>query len=712
MRTKFFVLASLLVIASMILGACAQPAQQPAPAATTVVEKTVEVVKTVVVEKEGQTMVVTATPEPPKEFASKDPTTFVYPEFGEPETLDPAFDYESAGGAILQNVYDTLIWYNGSDATKFVPQLAEEVPSVENGGISSDGKTVTFKIRKGVKFHDGTDLTPSDVAFTFQRGLLQGNSNSPQWLLVEPVLGMGLTDVTELIPVDVVSSTLNAPITATAATTATVEPITSVMDDPENLKKLPAEELKKVCDSVVSKIVADDAAGTVTFNLAQPWAPFLPTLAGMWGSIQSKAWVGKSGGWDGDCATWQNFYGKVAEELNATPLGSTAMGTGPFMLDHWTPGEEIVLKANESYWRTEPAFEGGPSGVPALKTIIIKKVDEFSTRLAMMQAGDADTTIVGGQADYPQLDDLTGEICDWSTGKQECQPSDRPDQPLQMNKGYQRGTRTDMFFNFNINTTGGNNFIGSGKLDGNGIPPEFLSDIHIRKALAYCFNYDAYLNDVLLGEGTRSNNVMLPGMIGYQDDSPVYAYDPAKCEEEFKASTWKSEDGKTLWDTGFRMTVAYNTGNTGRQAASQILQQEVAAVNPKFVIEATGLPWPAFLQAQRAKKLVVFFVGWIEDIHDTHNWIIPYGVVTYASRQNMPAEMKAKFRDIANRAVVETDMEKRANIYHEANQLFYDEAPQVFLFVPWGRRYYQRWVNGWIPNPIFSDVYFYGMSKK
>ena len=137
-------------------------------------------------------------------------------------------------------------------------------------------------------------------------------------------------------------------------------------------------------------IVADNAAGTVTMTLAQPWGPLLATLANTWGSVMSKAWVAAKGGWDGDCATWQNFYGKTSEELVESGLGTFENGTGPFKLDHWTPGEEIVLVANEDYWVTEPLWEGGPTGAPALKTVIIKSIDEFSTRFAMLQAGDAD----------------------------------------------------------------------------------------------------------------------------------------------------------------------------------------------------------------------------------------------------------------------------------------------------------------------------------
>lgn len=450
-----------------------------------------------------------------KGAGAKDPTTWVEVTLpGGAETLDPAFDYETAGGGILMQVYDTLVWYNKDKASEFVPQLATEVPTLENGGISADGKTFTFKIRQGVKFHDGTDMTVEDVAYTFQRNLLQGGTASPQWLFTEPLLGVGTYDIAEV-----------------------VDPTGALDDDRAGIAAADPAKLKEACTKVTDAIVADPAAGTVTFKLAQPWGPFVSTFTGSWGSIQSKAWVVANGGWDGSCDTWQKFYGVAAEDLNKTALGTGAMGTGPYKLDKNVPDEEVVLVANDAYWRTEPVWDGGPSGVAALKTVIIKNVAEFNTRLAMGQAGEADQVVVGSQADWPLMDAMVGEEC--GLGYTDCKPFGDGKGTWRLIRTPGISSRTDAYFNFKVNTEGGNNFIGSGELDGNGVPPTFFSDVHIRHAFSYCFNYDAYLKDVLLGEGTRSKSVIFPGMIGYDENAPFYTYDPEKCKAEFDLSKWK-----------------------------------------------------------------------------------------------------------------------------------------------------------------------------
>jgi ABC-type transport system substrate-binding protein len=300
-----------------------------------------------------------------KTAAAPDPTTFTYGTTGDALTLDPAASYDTASGEIVQNVYETLVFYDGDATDKFVPQLAEDWT------VSDDGTVWTFNIRDGVKFHEGGDLTASDVAYSFQRGLLQGGYSTPQWMLSEPFFGVGLDDITMIVDEG------------------------ASADDREALMANDPEVLKAACEKVKAAIVADDEAGTVTMTLAQGWGPFLPTIANGWGSILDKEWVIENGGWDDSCDTWQNFYAPTDAENPFTPIMN---GTGAFKLDHWTPGQEIVLTKHEDYW----------GEAAKLDRVVIKIISEFGTRFAMLQAGEADAIAVPAEF-RPQVDPLVGE---------------------------------------------------------------------------------------------------------------------------------------------------------------------------------------------------------------------------------------------------------------------------------------------------------------
>jgi peptide/nickel transport system substrate-binding protein len=124
-----------------------------------------------------------------------------------------------------------------------------------------------------------------------------------------------------------------------------------------------------------------------------------------------------------------------------------------------------------------------------------------------------------------------------------------------------------------------------------------------------------------------------------------------------------------------------------------------------------GLPWPTFLRTIRAKEAPYFVSGWVEDIHDPHNWYQPYMVGTYANRQNLPDDMDAQFREILNRGVAEVDPAKRDAIYKEANALYFDKVPTMLLATATSHGFEQRWLHGEILNPIFPGTYYYTIYK-
>jgi peptide/nickel transport system substrate-binding protein len=237
------------------------------------------------------------------------------------------------------------VTYKGNTLSEFEPLLAE------SWELSDDGLTYSFQLHQGVQFHDGADLTASDVTYSFVRGMLQGGGSSPQFLIIEPFYGVGTTDISEMVEV---AQTFGLEALADGVSTEELGEIPYVLyDDVEAMKAVDPEILVGVCEDLYSKFVTDDAAGTVDMTLALPWAPFISTIAGYWSSAMDQDWVAANGGWDGSCETWQDYYAMQPEN---NPIYDIANGTGPFMLDHWTPGEEVVLVRNDNYWqRTRPA---------------------------------------------------------------------------------------------------------------------------------------------------------------------------------------------------------------------------------------------------------------------------------------------------------------------------------------------------------------------
>ena len=679
MRSRLFLLISILMMASMLLSAC-----QPAPAPEKIIE-------TVIVEGKPVEVVVTATPAPeegatavPKVSPTfKNPDTFtMITGAGEPETLDPAWTYETAGLSTELNIYEGLVTLMKTSVTEFVPLLATEWKA------SEDGKQYVFTIRQGVKFHKGGTLEPHDVAYTIARSLLQGHIDGPQWVIYEAFFGGELA-------------------------MASIKDFASAYIGKETFEELTAADKVKVCEDIKSKVVADDAAGTVTFNFAQtvPWLfPIMST--NFLGMIVDQEWMIENGDFDNDCANWEKWADPEAQN---TILFNQANGTGPYMLDHWTAGEETVLTANPDYWLTEPLWEGAPSGVAKIPRIVIKNIDEWGTRLAMFEAGDADQIYVPATF-RPQMNPYIKDWCNLDETKCEVKNLDGY---VKAFRDFQEPFITPAQLNWNMNVEGGNPYMGSGALDGNGIPPNFFGDLHVRKAFNYCFDFDAMVKEALAGEGVQAQGPIPVGLPGYfEGQKPLYSYDPAKCEEEFKLSDVDG-DGTPgtpadVWDTGFYLQIAYNTGNEVRRLSAEILKAGLEAVNPKFNVAVVGMPWPVMLESRRQGKLPVYVGGWIEDYHDSHNWVNPflYSQGNYGRVINIAPELQAKFDELILKGAATIGTENRTPIYEEIQKMAQENAVNIWMYQGNGGIHFQEWISGFFYNPAYgnpemAEFYYY-----
>ena len=555
----------------------------------------------------------------------KNPDTFVTLRSGDLESLDPAYQYDTGSYEIVYpNVYETLIGYDGSVLSTYVPRLATEVPSLANHLISADGLTYTFPIRQGVKFHDGTTMTPEDVRYSTLRFMLQDRDGGPSWLLLTPLVGKESTRDGNKIVVTY----------AEAAKTVTVQ------------------------------------GNNVVFHLAHPYGAFLSIIAA-WSFVMPKAWAAAHGDWDGSPGTWQKYNNPKLQDRYAFDHMN---GTGPFKLASWDrQAKEVDLRRNDAYWRA-PA---------RLSRVVIRNVPEFATRQLQLQQGDADLIDVG-RPDQTKVLGMAGVTI----------RDDLPQLVIQV-----------FHFNFKIDATG-NPDIGSGKLDGNGIPPDFFSDVHVRKAFAYAFDYNTFIRDGYRGKAIQPSGPIIQGLLGYDPSLPKYSFDRDKAISEFKEA-W----GGKVWSTGFKFTLTYNTGNTARQIGAQVIKDNVESFNPKFKLDVRNLQWSSFLQTTNQHKGTLYALGWAVDYPDPDDFAQPF----LSSKGDYPSRNSYNNPEadrLVQEAAASSDPAKRKDLYKRLTQIAYNDVPSIWAAQPTAFKVMRSWVRGWYCNTVYGGEDYYPLNKQ
>ena len=548
----------------------------------------------------------------------RNPDSLVLLTYGDPESLDPAYAYDTTSdGVIWPGIYETLITYDGSVLSRYVPRLATAVPSVANGLISKDGLTYTFPIRQGVHFHDGTVMTPADVRYSMLRFMLQDRDGGPSWLLLMPLLG---TDSTRDSKGNVVVKY------ADAAKAVTVE------------------------------------GQNVVFHLNHPYAAFLSILSA-WSFVLPEKWAAAHGDWDGSAASWTKYNNPKLQDRYEFDHTN---GTGPFMLQTWDrQTKELILVRNDHYWRA-PA---------KLARVVIRTVSEFPARQLELQRGDADVIAV----DRPDQTKVTGIA------------------GVTVQDGYPTLVIQVMHFNQKIDSTA-NPDVGSGKLDGNGIPPDFFSDVHVRRGFAYAFDYNTFIRDAFRSKALQPNGPIIQGLLGYDASLPKFTFDKQKAIAEFKEA-W----GGKLWDTGFHFTETYNTGNAARQIGAQIIKDVVESLNPKFKVDIRNIQFSSFLQVTVEHKGTLYALGWAADYPDPDDFAQPF----LASNGDYPKRngfSDPRADQLVKQGAETADPAKRAQIYRELTKIAYDDVPGIYEAQATQFVVMRSWVHGWYYNAILPPL--------
>ena len=265
--------------------------------------------------------------------AAKTGGTLVFGTSTDPVSMDGAYVSDGESLRVVRQIFETLVT-TAPGGTEIEPLLATEYEP------SNDGKTWTFTLRDGVKFHDGTDFDAEAVCFNFDRwynftGVQQSASVSYYWQTVFSGYAKN--------------------------------------EDPEL-----GESLYRSCE-----VKGDQAV----INLTSSSASFLSGLALASFSIASPEALTK---FEADKVTGTGeeprFEGTFGTE--------NPVGTGPYMLETFEPNNRLVMKRFEDYWGEKANIE----------TVIFRPIADGAARRQALQAGEIQGYDLVDPADYDALE--------------------------------------------------------------------------------------------------------------------------------------------------------------------------------------------------------------------------------------------------------------------------------------------------------------------
>ncbi|MEL6224783.1 MAG: peptide ABC transporter substrate-binding protein [Cyanobacteria bacterium J06627_8] len=341
--------------------------------------------------------------------------------------------------------------------------LAEEEPTLENGGLSEDGTVVIWKLKQDVSWSDGTPFTAADVVFTYE-------------FLTNPDVG------------------------ATSA---------------------------RAYEVVESVVALDDHTVEVTFKEPNP-AWFLVFMGG------------------GGMILPQHLYADYnGANVREAPANLMPVGTGPYRVMEFSPGDVIVFEPNPNYRDAdELAFE---------RVELKGGGDATSAARAVMQTGDADFAY-NLQVEVNVLEQFTG------AGKLEAVYSAQMERIL-------------------LNQTDPNQATADGVRSHLDFPHPFLTDPLVREAISLAIDRETIAEQLYGPSGQATSNLVVapPNFVSPNTD---YSLDLEQAAALLDEAGWVDSNANGTRDKdGVEMNVVFQTSvNSIRQKTQEIVKQSLESI--------------------------------------------------------------------------------------------------------------------------------------
>ncbi|TBL75259.1 glutathione ABC transporter substrate-binding protein [Paenibacillus thalictri] len=438
----------------------------------------------------------------------------------EPVTLDPQDTSDGISNNANELIFDKLVTLDKDN--KIVPQLAKEWE------ISPDGKKITFKLREGVKFTDGTPVNAEAVKYTFDRVINKDNKLNRYSLYAE----------------------------------------------------------------FIDKVNADSEY-QVSFDLKFPFGPALISFAHTNGGIHSM----------------KNLKEKGKD------VGKSPVGSGPYKMKEWVPGNKLVFEANNDYWGDKPKS----------KTITFKPVPENSARSIMLETGEADiiVPVVTTDVDRLKSNDKVKVLVE---------PSSR-----------------NLYMS--INTTRAP-----------------FDNPKARQALNYAVDKETIVKKIMSGQAKVAEAAVGELVWGFSSVG-AYPYDPEKAKQLLAEAGVQPGTTIKLWTPDGRYLM-------DRQIA-EFIQGNLQAVGLK--VEFRKWEFGAFQEATRDPKAEFNLAlnSWGASTNDADWGLRPILMTKGASNYSKLAN--PEIDALIDKGMKSANADERKKVYVDALKLIKDQAPWIFL---------------------------------
>lgn len=367
---------------------------------------------------------------------------------------------------------------------------------------------------------------------------------------------------------------------------------------------------------------------------------------------------------------------KFADEFNSEKFSREPKyltGIGPYKLEKWITGQEIVLRRKDTWWGDQFSHQRQFAAYP--KIIRFKIINDKATAIAALRDKKLDA-----------LDNITAKDF----------------QELESNEEFKKAFKTENKDHFVFSYIALN------------MRNPKLNDIRVRKALAHAINRDKINQTVFLGEMRKTESFVHPLQFTYNKGILPFNYDINIANQYLDEAGWRDTDGDGIRDknidgknTPLSLEIKLNQGNESRKNTALVIQEELKKIGVAVSITAkeNSVLIEELDKLDFEMNINAFTIS--PRISDPKQiWHIENSKV---GGDNKTGWGNAESDKMIDDMIQELDPEKRQESYLKLQQMIHDDVPFIYMFAGRNRLAINRKFA--VPTTMIAPGYYLGDFK-